>query len=331
MPQATTTILGAGEMGTALATVLAENKYKTTLWDIEEDVVNGIKRFSKNPRSLVDITLDRSIKAELDIEKAVSGSDMVVIAVASPAVREVAGKIDGSLSRNCVIVSVAKGLEESTFKPMVKVIREQLGGDFEHQIMAFSGPTHSNEIVEKKPTAAMLASARSNEYSKRAIEAFTNEWFKIYETRDVIGVSLAGVTKNALAVAAGIMTGLGYGSNTYAWIITEGFREMSRLTWKLGGQEDTVYGLAGLGDTVATCFAHDSRNRSFGELIGKGKTVTRALNTIGETVEGISGIDVLHKIALKEKLNLPVLKAMYEVVSLKKKANKVFEDLVKSF
>jgi len=328
MPQATATIIGAGSIGTALAMVLAENKFKVTLWDIEQEVVDGINRFHKNPRSLTEVTLDTSIKAEAHIDKAVAGRDLVVIAVASDAVRDVASSLSGSLARNCVVISVAKGLEETTFKTMSEVIYEQLGGNFRYQIITLSGPTLAHEIAQKKPTAAMLASERSNEYSKRALAAFSNHWFRVYETRDVIGVSLGAVAKNALAVGAGIMNGLAYGSNTYAWVLTEGFRELSRLIWMLGGTEETVYGIAAFGDTIATCFSETSRNREFGELLGKGKTVSMALQKVGETVEGIAAIESLHQLALKERLNLPVLVALNEVVVQRKKADKVFSELL---
>lgn len=330
MPQATATILGAGAMGTALATVLAENKYKVTLWDIEKEVVLGIARFHKNPRSLSELTLDASIKADADIVRAVSSRDLVVLAVASSAVREVGSQISGVLQRSGVVVCVSKGLEQQTFKTMHEVILEQLGAAFRYQVATLSGPTFAREIVDKKPTAAMLASERANEYSRRALSAFANSWFRIYETRDVVGVSLSGVAKNALAVGSGIMVGLGYGFDTYAWILTEGFRELSRLIWKLGGAEQTVYGLAGLGDAIATCFSEQSRNRTFGELLGKGKTISSALSEVGKTVEGIGAIESLHLLAMKERLNLPILEALNEIVVNRKKADKVFAELIRN-
>ncbi|MDP3995555.1 MAG: NAD(P)H-dependent glycerol-3-phosphate dehydrogenase, partial [bacterium] len=270
MPHATAVILGAGAMGTALATVLAQNKYKVTMWDIERDVVNGISRFHKNPRSLSDITLENAIKAEADIITAVLGRDVVVISVASGAVRQVAAQIKDSLSRSCVVVCASKGLENKTFKTMPRVLLEELGTGFRYQIMQLSGPTFAEEIAAKIPTAAVLASERSNEYLKRAKVAFSNKWFKLSDTRDITGVALSGVAKNALAVGSGIMAGLGYGQNTNSWILTEGFRELSRLIWTLGGSEQTVYGLAGFGDALGTCFSPQSRNRTFGELIGSG-------------------------------------------------------------
>ncbi|OJI06345.1 hypothetical protein BK004_04235 [bacterium CG10_46_32] len=330
MPQATATILGAGAMGTALATVLAKNKYKVTLWDVEKEVVQGIARFHKNPRSLSNLTLDTSIKSEADIIKAVSSRDLVVIAVASGAVREVATQISTVLSRNCVVACVSKGLEPQTFKTMHEVILEQLGSGFRYQIVMLSGPTFANEIAEKKPTAAMLASERSNEYSKRVISAFSNDWFRIYETRDIVGVSLCGVAKNALAVGSGIMKGLDYGFNTYSWILTDAFREFSRLIWKLGGAEQTMYGLAGFGDTIGTCFSEASRNRTFGELLGKGKTISAAIAEVGETVEGIGAIEAMHRLALKERLKLPILEALNEIVTNRKKADKVFGELIRN-
>jgi len=317
-------------MGTALATVLAENKYKVMLWDVEREVTDGIMRFHKNPRSLNEIVLESSIKADHDIARAVGNRDLVVIAVASSAVRDVAAAAAGVLARNSIVVCVSQGLEPKSFKTMPEVILEELGARFRYQIMLLSGPTFAREIAAKRPTAATLASERSNEYSKRALEAFSNSWFVISETRDIAGVALSGVAKNALAVASGIMEGMGYGYNTYAWILTEGFRELSRLIWKLGGSEQTVYGLAGLGDALGTCLSPESRNRSFGELIGKGKTVTAALQKVGETVEGMAAIESLHQIAAKERLKLPILAALNDIVIERKKADKVFKELVQN-
>ncbi|MBU2575825.1 NAD(P)H-dependent glycerol-3-phosphate dehydrogenase [Patescibacteria group bacterium] len=330
MPQATATILGAGAIGMAMATVLTENKYKVIFWDIDEEVIDGINLFHKNPRSFTEVKLDKSVRAYKNIFKAVANSDMVVFAVSSKAMREVASSVADHLSRNCVIVSLAKGLEDGAFKIMPKVIREELGGNFQNQIAALSGPMLAGDLITKKPTAAMLASEKSNTYSKRAQEAFENDWFKVSQTRDVIGVSLSGVVKNALAVGNGIMSGLNFSKNTSSWVLTEGFREMARLIWKLGGTEETVYGVAGLGDMLATCSSEDSRNNKFGELIGKGKTITRALQTVGQTVEGMDAIDSLHKVALREKLNLPILSSLFEIVSQNKKASKVFDELVRN-
>lgn len=317
-------------MGTALATVLAENKYKVMMWDIEREVTDGIARFHKNPRSLNEVTLDSAIKADHDLSRAAANRDVVVIAVASGAVREVASKIASMLSRNSIVVCVSKGLEPGSFKTMPEVLLEELGGAFRYHITLLSGPTFAAELADRRPTAAMLASERSNEYSKRALEAFSNSWFKVSETRDLSGVALSGVAKNALAVGSGIMTGLGYGFDTYAWILTEGFRELSRLIWKLGGSQETVYGLAGFGDAIGTCLSPESRNRAFGELLGNGKTITAALSKVGETVEGLPAIEALHRIAVKERLKLPILAALYDVAIERKKADKVFRELVQS-
>ncbi|MEK7188880.1 MAG: NAD(P)H-dependent glycerol-3-phosphate dehydrogenase [Patescibacteria group bacterium] len=317
-------------MGTALATVLCENRYKVTVWDIERDVVDGINRFHKNPRSLSEVELAAAIKADHDLSRAVASRDVVVFAVASGAVREVAAKASGALARNCVAVCVSKGLEPKSFKTMPSVLLEELGGAFRYQITLLSGPTFASELAYRRPTAAVLASERANEYSKRAMGAFSNAWFNVSETRDMVGVALAGTAKNALAIASGIMLGLGHGYNTYAWALTQGFREMSRLIWKLGGSEETVYGLAGFGDAIATCLSRESRNRAFGELLGKGKTVTAALQKVGETVEGIAAIESLHQIAAKERLKLPLLAALHDIVGERKKADKVFRELLES-
>lgn len=329
MQQPTGTILGAGAIGMALSTILSANGYKVCFWDIDEKVVDGINQKRRNPRSFPKIKLPDSVRAEADIKKAVFGADLALVSVASGAVREVITKIRDVLARNCLIINIAKGLETGSLKTMPEVIAEILPPTFRDQIIAISGPTLAEEVVGKIPSAAMLASRKDNAYSQRAKEAFNCPWFRLYETRDMMGVALGGVVKHALAVIAGIADGLKYGSNTRGWLLSEGFREVSRLVWKMGGQEETMYGLAGLGDALATCFSPESRNHQFGELLGKGKSVERALALVGQTVEGVPAVEALHKLALRERLNLPLLQALYDIIALKKSASKIFAGFVK--
>jgi len=315
-------------MGMALGIVLTANKFRVTFWDIEGNVVEAITNKHRNPRSLKKLELPTSIRAEGSIERAAASADILIIAVASVAVRSVAGRIADHLPRNCVVISVAKGLEAESLKTMVDVIVEELPGNFRNQVMALSGPTLAPELAVGAHTAAMLASEKANAYSKRAEVALSCDWLHIYETRDVLGVELAGVGKHAIAIASGIMDGLGMADNTRAWLFTEAFRDISRLIWKLGGQEQTVYSLAGFGDTIGTSFAKGSRNRRFGEYLGKGKTPAQAQEAVRETVEGVPAIEALYTLALREKLRLPVLSALYDVVATKKKAETVFGKLI---
>lgn len=329
MPKSKATIIGAGAMGTALATILSNNGYQVCFWDIDESVVAGINKNHRNPRSFPKIKLAPTTSAESDITKAVFGADLLILAVASMAMREVCLKLRSALARNCVVVNIAKGLEAGSLKTMPEVITEVLPATFRDQIIAISGPTLAEEVANKITTAAMMASQRGNAYSQRAKDALTCPWFKLYETRDVVGVALCGVVKHALAIISGISDGLKYGDNTRAWLLSEGFREVSRLIWKMGGQEETMYGLAGLGDALATCFSPDSRNHQFGRLLGQGKSVVRALAIIKETVEGVPAVESLHKLALRERLNLPFLQALYDIIALKKSAPKIFAGFVK--
>lgn len=329
MPEVRVTILGAGAMGTAMGVVLSSNKYQVMFWDVDKAVVEGINNKRRNPRSLPHIMLDKTVRAEADITKAVWGAEMIVVALSSSAVRQAMSSIHDVLTRNCVIVSVVKGLESVGLKTTTEVLSETLPGVFSAQVMAFSGPTLARELAEKKPCAAMLASPKANGFVKRAREALATPWLHIYETRDVIGVQLAAVAKNALAVMFGIMDGLEFGSNARGWLLAEGFREMSRLIWKLGGQEDTVYGLAGFGDMLATALSEESRNRQFGELVGRGRTVSQSLSAVNQTVEGAGAIESLYQLSEREKLHLPILTALYEVVGNRKKADKVFGELMR--
>ena len=330
MPQPTATIVGAGAMGMATAVILLEQDFKLTFWDIDKKVVDAIATQAQNPRNFPEIRMPKHTRALSDISEAVFGADLVVFSVASPYLREVAMPARQALSRNVAIISVAKGLEQNSLKTMVDVLEESLGGNHHEHIMAFSGPTLADEIARKMPFAAMIASKRDNSYSQRGIRAFSNSWSKIYETRDVLGVEIAGVAKHLTAIMAGVVQGLDWGDNTRAWILSEAFRDAARLIWKLGGTQETVYGLAGLGDTFASAFSPLGRNRQFGELLGQGNTIAKAQSVVKDTVEGITAVDCLHKLALREKLRLPVLQAAYDVVVGKEKAGKVFEELLKN-
>ena len=328
--KAQATILGAGAMGMATSVILSSNDYKVVFWDVEEKVVDNINNLNKNPRSLPDVKLLKSVSAKNDLIKSVADSDMVVFAVASPYVREVALRVKNAIARNAVIVITAKGLEASSLMTMEQVLKDALGGDFHNRIVVLSGPTLALEVATKKSTAAILASEKDNPYYQRSFEAFSADWFKVYPTRDVIGVELSGVAKHVMSIASGIIDGIDLGNNAKSWVLTEGFRDMSRLIWKLGGQETTVYGLAGFGDIIVSGLCGQGRNRAFGELLGKGNTVVKAQSIIKETVEGIEAVESLHKLALREKLRLPVLQAVFDIVADKQKAKKVFEELLKN-
>lgn len=314
----------------ALAVVLSETGHKVVFWDIDQAVLDGINKKHLNPRSLSHIKLDKKVSAESDLPRAVFGAELVVIAISSRAVRQVSLRLKDVLARNCVIVSAAKGLEAGSLAVMTDVIYQSLGG-MHDQIFALSGPTLAGELAAKKPTAAVLATPKANTYSKRALDALATPWFHITETRDLKGVQISAVAKHAVAILFGMVDGLGYGANAKGWLLSEALRDLARLVWKNGGQENTVYGLAGLGDALATSLSHESRNRLFGELLGKGKTTSKALSIINQTVEGAEAVESLYKLAQKEKLNLPTLQALYEVVNLKKDVQKVMADLLNSF
>lgn len=331
MTKSKAAIIGAGAMGMATGVVLSANEFAVVFWDKDKEVVDGINRKHLNPRSLPHIKLDKSVRAEERITEAVFGADIVVIALPSHVVRPVAFDFKDAVARNCIVISVSKGLEVGSLATMTSVLTEVLPGWLVNQIMSFSGPTLAGELAAKKPAAALLASKKSDAYSRRAREALSTDWLHVTETRDVLGVQLAAVAKNALAVMFGIVDGLGYGGNGRGWLLTEGFRDMARLIWKMGGQEDTVYGLAGFGDMIATALSLESRNRMFGELVGRGRSVAKALEIVKQTVEGIDAVESLHELSEKERLQLPTLRALYEVVGLKRNAAKVFTGLIKSF
>src|SRR3989338_7128064 len=195
MPQSHLTILGAGAMGMAIGVILGDSNSKITYWDIESEVADAIHNIHQNPRSMPNLKMPKGVKGEKNIAKAVMDADMVVFSMASPFVRQAGLQIKNHLPANCVVVVAAKGLERESNMTMAQVLSETLGGNFHDRIVVLSGPTLAPELAKRQPAASMMASLKDNPYSKRAVSAFSNDWFRVYESRDVTGVELAGVGK----------------------------------------------------------------------------------------------------------------------------------------
>ena len=318
-------VVGAGSWGTTLANLLAGQGETVTLWAFEPEVADEINRRHRNDLFLPDAPLLPAVKATNDVGAAVDGASLVVSAAPSHAVRRVMEAAAARLAPGALVVSASKGLEPDTHKRMTEVLSEALPPGT--AIAALSGPTFSREVYERQPTAAVAASA-AGEIARRAQEAVSAPYFRLYTNGDVIGVELAGALKNVVAIAAGILDGLGMGNNSRAALITRGLAEIARLGVALGARPATFAGLAGMGDLLMTATGPLSRNRSLGIEIGKGKALEEVLARRLSVAEGVGTARAAVELAAKVGVELPIAREVASVLFEHKAPRQAIGDLM---
>lgn len=309
-------ILGAGTWGVALAKLLAEQGHDVTVWSPTGGNLAMLRTEHRHPH-LPDAVIPEEILFTTDAEEACRGKGLVVVAVGSVYVRETARKVREYLSREQIVVNVAKGLEKDSFYTMTEVIREELEGREELKgirIAALSGPTHAEEVARGLP-ATIVAASEDPETARRVQEVFSSTLMRVYTNTDVRGVEFCGALKNIMALAAGISVGLGYGDNIRAALITRGMAEIARLGTALGCEERTFYGLAGMGDLIVTCTSMNSRNNRCGVLLGQGVKAEEAVRQVGMVVEGINALPAALSLAEKYGVDVPLISAVDAVVN----------------
>lgn len=302
--------VGGGSFGTSLSLVLGDKGYDISIWARREEIVNEINDNRKNSKYLKDMILPENVTAYNDIEKALQGCDIVVLAVPSHAIREASRKISKYIDNNAVVVSIAKGIEESSQKRLSVVIEEEIPG---HDVVVLSGPSHAEEIAMGMPTT-LVASCKNMECAKKIQDVFMTPKLRIYTNDDIIGVEIGGAVKNIIAFAAGALDGIGYGDNAKAALMTRGMSEIIRIGVKLGGKQETFYGLTGMGDLIVTCTSMHSRNRRAGILIAEGYSVEEACNKIGMVVEGIKACRAFHDLKENLGVSMPITEALYDTL-----------------
>lgn len=307
-------ILGAGTWGTALARALYIGNNEVTLWSTIESEIINLSETRKHP-NLHNFILPDGVDLETDIGRAVCGKDIIVVAVPSPYMRLTARM----LSEKCdlrdeqIIVSVAKGLEDDSFKTMTEVIADEIGNP-NVRILALSGPTHAEEVALDMPTA-IVASGENDEALKLVQSVFSNPFMRVYTNNDIKAIEICGALKNIIAIAAGISSGLGYGDNAKAAIITRGMIEITRLCCAAGCSDKVFSSLAGIGDLVVTCTSSHSRNNTVGFLIGKGMSPSAAISEIGMVVEGINALPGAIGLSRKYNTELPLCELVSKIIS----------------
>lgn len=322
------TILGAGTWGTALAAMLGANDSKVdsvTLWSAIESEIETMRVSRRHP-NFENMVLPDKVGFETDIEKACVSADIVIFAVPSPFIRETARKAAHFIKESCIIVDVAKGLEVHTRKTLSEVITDEIGTK-NGGIVALSGPTHAEEVAIGLPTTIVAASEniKAAEYIQ---QMFSNKYFRVYTNSDIKGIEICGALKNIIALAAGISSGLGYGDNTKAAIITRGMAEITRLGVSLGCSERTFESLAGIGDLVVTCTSRHSRNNQAGFLIGKGMSAKEAEKEVGMVVEGINALPAAMEFAEAQGVELPICSIVDRIVKGELSASSALTELM---
>ena len=304
-------ILGAGSFGTALAKLISgyEN-CDVVLWSAVEAEIQGIIRDKENKKCLPGVVIDTNrVKLTLD-PCDISSADVVIFAAASSYVRAVARQVAGYVKKGAIVVNVAKGLEQKTFKRLSEVICEELGDCL---FAALSGPSHAEEIARLVPTAVVVAS-ESLSVAEKIQDVLNSQIFRLYVNDDLIGVEIGGALKNIIAFALGICDGVGFKDNTKAALMTRGIAEIGRLGVALGARSQTFAGLSGIGDLIVTCTSMHSRNRRAGILIGQGKTADEALSEVGMTVEGYFATKAAYELSRAKDVYMPITDQLYNVL-----------------
>lgn len=303
-------ILGAGNMGCALATVLAGNRHDVVLWSIEPDVVTDITAHHRSEKYLPDVILNHRITATGDLVAALQGARGAVVAVPSNVVVRVATKVAPHIPARIPVLCVAKGIDPTSFHPIANIAAAAIGRAY-GTVASLGGPAIATEFSRGTPTAVVVAGRPMDAVFWR--RAFQRPTFRVEESRDLIGVSWAACLKNVYAIALGMCDGMRYAMNTKAILMVRAIGEMATLLRSVQAEPETVYGLAGLGDLVTTGFSPHGRNRKFGELLCAGKQcdIPAVLKTM--TVEGVNAVFIAHAWARRKHLTLPLLDLVWRV------------------
>jgi glycerol-3-phosphate dehydrogenase (NAD(P)+) len=306
-------VIGGGSWGTALAAVLGNNGHDVTVWSFEEDVAVALAERHENPRYMPGIPLPQSVTGTHDLAKALAGAQMVVAVSPSHVTRAVMKQALPHLPKATPIVSATKGIENETLFTMHEVLEDVLPAEMHPYLCCLSGPSFAKETMLKHPTAVVVASPWEK-LAKKVQRDFSNDYFRVYTSPDVMGVELGGSLKNVCAIAAGISDGMGFGSNTRAAIMTRGLAELVRLAVRKGANPITLSGLAGMGDLVLTCTGELSRNRTVGLALGKGQKLKDILAGMTQVAEGVRTAKSVHDLAAKLEVEVPLHEAVYRIL-----------------
>ncbi len=319
-------VIGAGAWGTTLAS-LATQQAEVVLWAREPEVAEAVNREHANPLFLPGFRLSPGVRSTTDLERALAGADVVLLGVPAQWLRGVLSEAAPLLDPGTPLVSIAKGIEQGTRLRMTQVIAEVLPDHDRDRIGVLTGPNLAREVMAGQPTATVVA-LRDEIWAKAVQALFMSSTLRVYTNRDVVGCEAAGALKNVIALAAGMAHGLGYGDNSKAALITRGLAELTRLGVALGGEPLTFLGLAGNGDLIATCSSPQSRNRTVGQELGKGRPLADVLAGMRSVAEGVRSAPAVLALAHQVGVEMPIATHVHEVLVDGRKPADVVADLM---
>ena len=306
-------VVGAGSWGSALAHLLGQKGYAVDLWAFEAAVRRQIEDERKNDLFLPGVTLSENISPTNDIKKVASNKPMVLIVVPSHVMRQTVQQMRDHLRPDTILVSASKGIENGTRLTMTGILKEVLPGIADKQLTVLSGPSFAKEVAARVPTVVTVAS--SDPWSAQFVQnTFATDFFRVYTHDDVIGVELGGAVKNVIAIAAGMIDGLGLGLNTRAALITRGMAEIRRLGVRMGANPRTFTSSAGIGDLILTCTGSLSRNHAVGEQIGRGQTIDQILSKMHMVAEGVRTSKSVYNLSKGLGVEMPICHAIYHIL-----------------
>jgi glycerol-3-phosphate dehydrogenase (NAD(P)+) len=328
-------IIGDGAMATVLAILLADKRIPVRMWGYDERQLKRIAKARENTIFLPGYKIPDAVVFEADDNRILVSAELIVSAVPCQFMRGVWERLRPQLPVDVPIVSVTKGIENETLLRPTQILADILEQELKNNLpgrtklrtAVLSGPTIADELVRRLPATAAVASD-DEELAKNIQLTFNTEWFRVYTNPDVVGVEVAAACKNVIAIAAGIVDGIGAGDNAKAALLSRGLAEITRLGLACGAKPQTFAGLAGLGDLVTTCISPKGRNRSFGERIGKGYTVDEALAATVSVVEGVATCRSVASLANRHNVEMPITQAVYEVIFESKPVKKAIADLM---
>lgn len=312
-------IIGAGNWGTALAVMAARAGHEVSIWSRNATVVNSINRQHLNSNYLAGTPIPDNVRATQKIPDAVDRAELIILAAPSHATRELLGIMSQALHPEMIIVSATKGIEIETGKRISEIVDEVTSEGARPAFVCLSGPSFAKEVVENHPTA-IVAASHDAEAARTVQAALSFENLRIYTNDDVVGTELGGSVKNVMAIAAGMVAGLGFGSNSVAALITRGLAEMTRLALSEGAKVGTLMGLAGLGDLVLTCNGNLSRNRFVGQELGKGRRLEEVEAGMSEIAEGVKTTLAVRRLAERKGVEMPITNEVHAVLYERKPA-----------
>lgn len=319
-------VIGAGGWGTTLSLVLAKNGNPVNIWAREKEIAESINKEHENKLFLKGVKLPDIVCASTDLKEVLMGKEIVITAVPSQFLRATAKEIAKYIKSNAIVVNVSKGLEIGTHRRMTEILKEELPAGV--RLVALSGPNHAEEVSRNLPTATVIASKDAKALQKIK-SVFDSSNFKVYMHEDIIGVEICGAIKNITAIACGVVDRLKLGDNAKASIITLGLTEMNNFGRHFGAKKKTVYGLAGVGDLIATCTSRHSRNRFVGDMLAQGKNFDEIREAMHcQIAEGISTTKAVYEFSNDNGIGVPLTEQVYKVIYEKKELKEAIKDLI---